>query len=103
MLGDDWIELDHSRARKRLANILGIDLAYGAEVMEPRRAEELAEQFTRLYDDGVKFFTNFTDWETSPSGGRSRTGNPLTSATFDQCVLGIDSTRIGIVVVMDED
>lgn len=100
---EEWIELDRATAEERLAHILGIDLAYHGATMDAPRAVELARQFLRTFASDARFFTNKEARIVQPDGSASRGGTPLTDATIDDSVAGIDAAQVGIVVVMDED
>jgi hypothetical protein len=67
-------EIDEASARLSVRRLLHRDLAYSAEVMPERQAEQLMEEFFAQFSSGATFFTN--NW------------CPATHATFDEGVLG---------------
>jgi hypothetical protein len=82
-------EIDKASARLTVQRLLHRDLAYSAEIMPERQAEQLAEEFFAQFGSGARFFTN--------------NGCPVTAATFDEGVLVLESHRSGCLWVEDED
>lgn len=98
-IGAAWREITREMARTLLRGLLLHDLAYGVEQMPDAGAWDLANQFVGIFTSEAQFFTN-TDY----GSDTMRYGwIPLTTATFDAGVLGIDENTIGILVVQDED
>ncbi len=82
-------EIDEASARLTVQRLLYRDLAYSAEIMPERQAEQLTEEFFAQFGGGARFFTN--------------NGCPVTEATFDEGVLVLGSHRSGCLWVEDED
>src|SRR5262245_48376011 len=82
-------EIDEASARLSVRRLLHRDLAYSAEIMPERQAEQLTERFFAQFGSGARFFTN--NW------------CPATNATFDEGVLVMGSHRSGCLWVEDED
>ena len=61
-LGRTWVEVDAGRAKRFLAGLLRVDLAYKSEVMPKHRADWLADEFIRaLGPHKLRFATNSSD------------------------------------------
>lgn len=98
-IGDQWKEISREPAVSLVKDVLSRDLAYRIQIIPPVEALQLAERFAALFGPDARFFTN-TDY----SVGSSNWGwMPLTGATFDAGILGVDASTIGVLVVQDED
>jgi hypothetical protein len=84
-----YCEIDVSKARLLIAEVLQRDQAYGVEVMPAHQANQLTERFLDQFDAQAQYFTN--------------KGCPATNATFDTGVVVIGSELSGCLWVEDED
>jgi hypothetical protein len=93
-----WTKLTAAEAEQAAARVLHRDLAYQAPIMAIELAESLAQRFVECCGEGVVFFTN---------GALALTGtgawSPITDATFDSGIVGLSSSRVGLLWVEDED
>jgi hypothetical protein len=92
-----WTKLDPRDALQAATRVLQLDLAYKAPVMTNDIATSLALRFFELCGEGAAYLTN---------GSLALTGtgawSPLTDATFDAGIVGVTSTRVGLLWVEDE-
>ena len=105
-IGGNWHEVSRQFAEGTLVWILGRDLAYGASIMNPRRAEGLAREFLAFFDDHARFFTNYAvreDEKAVMDRRASYAWAPLTEATFDAGIVVVDARLMGMLWVADED
>jgi hypothetical protein len=103
-LGEAWIEVTREDAIAVVQQVLLKDLAYGVAMMPEAEACALAESFFSLFGSEGRCFTNgnLVLPNADPSEVR-RSWNPITSATLDTGILCLDTNRIGIFWVEDED
>ena len=115
-LADLWQEVSEKTAEWILSQLLEVDLAYRARLMERSEARSLACEFIRLVSNGetnakngqgCRYFTNGCIVE-GPSmftiDGKEMVGwQPATDATFDTGIIMATSRRIGLVWAEDED
>ena len=80
--------------------MLHVDVAYNMPLMTIELAEGLARRFLVCCGEGADFVTNGSLARTSKGGGA---WSPLTDATFDAGIVGISSSRVGLLWVEDED
>jgi hypothetical protein len=99
-LGKQWIEINREEAKKILLLILTKDLAYKTNLMSLSEAKQLLLRFFSFFTADCKFFTNasFTN-----DYSRIKSWNSITKATFDTGVVIVNTHRIGILWVEDED
>lgn len=103
-LDDGWIEISIQDAKTLTREILLKDLAYGIAMMSEQEAAQLCERFFTLFDGSVRCFTNgnlVLHADATEVPGSWTAISP--QATFDTGVVCIDSSRIGILWVEDED
>jgi hypothetical protein len=98
---DDWDEIQPADAIEELGKKLHKSMAYNVELMDEEVASNWARSFVESLTSsaegcGVTWHTNL-----GPSGG----WNPVTSSTFDFCVVGVSTSSkyVGYVLVTDED
>lgn len=92
-----WRFIDRKEALGILKRVLARDLAYDTPLMDPARAQVLAERFLSLFSARPIYCTNGS-FESSGSAW-----NPITESTFDRGVVAQDDKGIGIIWVQDED
>jgi hypothetical protein len=92
-----WNEVDSAFAEAHLTSILNKDLAYEVEIMPKEEANRLAIEFLKNFSGDKKIFTNLRP---SPE---THVWNPVTKATFDTGIIVVDSLKVGILWVEDED
>ncbi len=103
-LGDHWHEVSAKFADTTLTWLLTHDLAYSAPLMSENVARELAEQFLGWFRPDASFFANLVvDDEDVIRSPNEYVSMPLTNATFDAGIVGVDSKHIGIFWFSDED
>jgi hypothetical protein len=99
-LGKAWVEVDSGRAKRFLAGLLRVNLAYKNELMPKHRADWLADEFIRAWGpDNLRFATNSSDLPGRPP----YSWTPATDWTFDAGVAVIGDTGSAIYWVADED
>jgi hypothetical protein len=98
-IGDLWNQIDREDAELVLTRLLNKGQAYDVAIMEESRARELATMFLSLFAANATFYTN------GPvSRGKAPAGwHPITDATFDRGIVCVDSVRVGIAWMQDED
>lgn len=96
ILGRAWIAIPRGRARALLASAIERDLAYRyrREDVDPARGQALIDAL----DDAGECFTNGT-WD-DDFGGAS---TPIGDATFDVAFALVDTVRVAMVWIGDED
>lgn len=99
-LGRAWVEVDAGRAKRFLAGLLHVNLAYKNELVPKHRADWLADEFIRaLGPYNLRFATNSSDLpDTLPYSW-----TPATDWTFDAGIAVIGETESAIYWVADED
>ena len=95
VLGAGWIAIDRARCRALLASALERDLAYR---MKRRDARPEHAAIVDRFDEAAECFTNGT-WDDDFSGAST----PIGTATFDLAFAIVDSERVAIVWIGDED
>ena len=98
---EDFNVIDSLEAQSMIKDHLNKTMAYSVVVMDEDIADSWArsfvESFTRQDSTGVTWYSNrgddFRDW------------NPVTEATFDFCVVVVDSVSnaVGYLLITDED
>jgi predicted metal-dependent HD superfamily phosphohydrolase len=101
-LGESWVELRREDAVSHLVSVLRWDLAYSLEVLAPEKSVAAAEAFVGAFSSSTRFFTN---GELEKRMGTCALGGwaPITGATFDTGLVGIDAGLLAILWVTDED
>lgn len=99
-LGKQWIEINREEAQKILLLILTKDLAYNTNLMSLAEAEQLLLRFFSFFTADCQFFTNASF---NKGYSRIKSWNSITKATFDTGVVIVNTHRIGILWVEDED
>ncbi len=105
---EDVQEVSRDQAAAILTSVLQRDLAYNCPIMDAAMADDLARQFLDLFAAGARYFTNCEfRYARDEESGRviADLGSwfPLSMATFDTGIICVDSQRIGILWVEDED
>jgi hypothetical protein len=98
---DQLEEIDAEAARRVLGYLLTHDLAYSVAAAPPDRAGELAAAFISTLRTPTRWWTNNDGLSRTPP--RLTGWTPLTRATFDSGVIGVDDRSVLIVWFMDED
>jgi hypothetical protein len=93
-----WTELRNEEALEAVTRVLQMDLAYKAPVMAVDVANGLARRFLAYFGEAAVFLTNGSLALTSTGAWSA-----LTDATFDAGVIGVSSSRVGMLWVEDED
>ncbi len=102
-IGDDWLPITRNELVLELARLIGYDSAYGTRVVSDEQSREFAELFANAFGEDGRFYRSFQN-DYDPEGRFVRGySTPLTDATFSYGLAGLDSRRIGIIVVCDED
>ena len=88
-----------------LERLLERDLAYGGQVMSLATAKELSREFVSLFSSCSFFYANgdFPPPEAYREGGWAGSWDPVTRATFDTGVVGVDNAHAGLLWIEDED
>jgi hypothetical protein len=103
-LGAHWTKIGREDARSIIEELLYKDMAYGVSIMPRATAKNLAERFISLFGEGARYLTNgnfilpTTDPRSVPNSG-----DPISTSTFDSGVVCVDTNRLGILWVEDED
>jgi hypothetical protein len=93
-------EIDATEARRVVQAILQVDFVFGARIMAPTKAADLAERFLSQFGtDATRYFTNGAFDES----GRLEQWKSATESTFDAGVLVIGTLRSGCLWVEQED
>jgi hypothetical protein len=106
-IGSGWIPLTDTEIVEVVTYILREDMAYHSVIMTSEEATKMATDFMDFFEEQHYCLTNGT-FHLPPRhiNGRVIQGaswTPLTKATFDAGVVIMDNTKIGFLVVMDED
>jgi hypothetical protein len=106
-ISDRWQLVSISDANTILAHVLARDLAYNGPIMAESAAQSLSDRFLAFFDRDVLCFTNGT-YHVPPvessNAVQVRAGtDPISESTFDTGVVCLDTRRIGIVWMEDED
>ncbi len=99
-LGQQWKEINREEAQKILLLILTKDLAYNTNLMSLSDAKQLLLRFLSFFKADCQFFTNASF---NNKYSRIKSWNSITQATFDTGVVIVNTNRIGILWVEDED
>lgn len=109
-LGEGWISVTEQDARTIAHHLLTKDLAYRADIMPSVHAHALIDRFLAFFPGDRWYRTNGTPVPrsdrkslTPESFGNGWGWNSLTDATFDLGVVVISLTRVGALLVADED
>lgn len=94
------LRLDRVCAHAAIERGLRRTLAYNGRWVKRRSASRVADAFVACFSSDATFFTNGSLWLENPRNGG---WSPLTSATFDTGIVGVDGAGAGILWVMDED
>ncbi len=102
-IGDDWIPISHAELLSGLAKLIGYDSAYGMRIVPVEFANQAAQDFANVFQNDARFYRNFEHEYDDTGRFISGYSNPLTDATFSYGFAGLDSMRVGLIVVCDED
>lgn len=100
LLGGVNDEISRKQAEEIICYILNKDLAHSVEISQIDYARKHASNFLELFGDDAKFFSN--GMLTGKVKGLKQ-WYPASLATFDTGVVCLDSSKIGILWVEDED
>jgi hypothetical protein len=92
--------VDRSEARAVLGGLLRTTLAYDSKWLDATNAGQVADAFLSCFSEDAAFLTNGELWRRDEV---PRSWTPLTSATFDTGLIGVDGDRAGLVWFLDED
>lgn len=97
----DFEECDADSARTQMKMRLHKSMAYSVVFMEEDAADAWARSFVDSFSSPDTLW--YSNWEVGT--GNSSSWNPVTSATFDLCIVAVDtaSSTIGYLLVTDED
>ncbi len=102
-LGHGWNYVSAVEAKELLVAALRFSFCFGDEVLSAEDACNLADRFFALFKPDADWWTNYD--KTWPYG-HCPTGNPITDGnqwTFESGLGAIDSSRIGIFWLFEED
>jgi hypothetical protein len=94
-LGDHWVAISDQQAQALVEDFLYLELAYNTPAMMVREAPPLAARFMAFTEAPRATLTNTL--------ARRESWISLSDATFDSGVVCIDSERIVLLWVEDED
>jgi hypothetical protein len=99
----DWTEYECSM---EIFNEFSIDklsksMAYGTETMSKDQAKDHLTQLKGDFESDCRYFTNWDDVEID--GINANGWTPVTKHTFDCSLIIMDKTKIGIIILIDED
>ena len=103
---DDLEAIDPATARQVLWLLLRHDMAYSSTRISIERADELTAGLLSVAGPETRWWTNGAVQVAVPypNTGQSSGGwTPLTRATFDGGIIGVDTDAILILWLMDED
>jgi hypothetical protein len=102
-IGDDWIPISRDELLTGLTRLIAHDSAYDTLVVPEEIASQFAQEFEGVFEKDARFYRSFEN-EYDASGRFLRGySTPLTDATFSYAFAGVDSERVGMMVVCDED
>jgi hypothetical protein len=99
-----WVQIEPTNIHKYLVETLNTDMAYQTELIEKEECKKLADQFLKQFAvpiEYISFYSNFA-WDSRVQRPAS-SGFGVTGATFDRLIIGLTSTRIGMLLAEDED
>lgn len=99
----DWSEYECSKevfyefSIEKLTN----SMAYGVETMSKEQAKECLAKLTRNFEGDCRYFTNWDDVETD--GVKANGWTSVTKHTFDCSLIVLDKSKVGVILLIDED
>jgi hypothetical protein len=93
-IGNHWKQLTADTFREQLSDAFQVSLAYGAPMLPPRDADEIAARIVSLVGSGVIYWLG---------NGTRRGWTPVSTSTFDLCFVAVADAAAIVVIFEDED